>query len=76
MSGTGKIYIEQYRSGARPPVKHKRILRALGLEKLHRVVEMPDNDAVRGMVKTIPHLIRIVDGPKDPQRREAAEDER
>lgn len=64
MSGTGKIYIEQYRSGLQAPVKHKRILRALGLEKLHRVVEMPDNDAVRGMVKTIPHLIRIVDGPK------------
>lgn len=63
MSGGKTIFIEQYRSGLQAPEKQKRVLRALGLEKLHRVVERPDNDAVRGMVKTIPHLVRIVDGP-------------
>ena len=29
--------------------------------EMHRVVEQPDNPAIRGMVNKIPHLVRIVD---------------
>jgi large subunit ribosomal protein L30 len=55
-----KLKIEQYRSGIATPEKHKRILRALGLGRVHRVVELPDHPGVRGMVARIPHLVRII----------------
>ena len=56
-----KLRIEQHRSGIATPETHKRILRALGLGKRHRVVELPDHPAIRGMVAKIPHLVRILD---------------
>lgn len=59
--GDNTLRIEQYRSGIGRPEKHKRILQALGLGKMNRVVEQPDNPAIRGMVNKIPHLVRIVD---------------
>ena len=31
--------------------------KALGLTKLHKTVVKPDNDAIRGMVQTISHLV-------------------
>ncbi len=58
------IRVEQVKSGIATPVKHKKILRSLGLGKLHRVVELPDHPSVRGMVAKIPHLVRIVDEAK------------
>jgi large subunit ribosomal protein L30 len=33
--------------------------RALGLRKLHKTVEVPDNPAVRGMINKISHLVRV-----------------
>ena len=30
--------------------KHKATVEALGLKKLNKTVELPDNDAVRGMI--------------------------
>lgn len=56
-----RVKIEQYRSGICCPVTHKRVLRALGLGRINRVVEHPDNAAIRGMVNTIPHLVRILE---------------
>ena len=55
------ILIEQYASGIGCIVGHKRTLRALGLRKIRQRVVRPDNPAVRGMVRTIPHLVRIVE---------------
>ena len=56
------LLIEQYGSGIGCPVGHKRTLRALGLRKIRQRVSRPDNPAVRGMVMTIPHIVRIVEG--------------
>jgi large subunit ribosomal protein L30 len=41
------------------PEKQKRTARALGLKKLNQTVEQPDNDQVRGMVRTIEHLVTV-----------------
>lgn len=60
MSGA-KIKIQYYRSMICSPEKHKVIVRSLGLTKLNQVVERPDNAAIRGMVATVPHLVRIVE---------------
>ena len=54
------IEIVQVRSGICTPDNHKRTLRALGLRRLNQRVVRPDNPAVRGMVATIPHLVRVI----------------
>lgn len=55
------LRIQWYRSAIAAPMTHKIIVRSLGLTKLNQIVERPDNDAVRGMVRKIPHLLRIVE---------------
>lgn len=54
------IRIRQVRSGIGFDKTQKATLRALGLEKIGRVRELPDNAAVRGMIGKIPHLVEIV----------------
>jgi len=55
------LTIEQYRSGIGCNFTHKRVLKSLGFRKIRQRVVRPDNPAVRGMVETIPHLLRIVE---------------
>lgn len=55
------IRIQYYRSFIAAPKKHKEVVRSLGLTKLNQVVVRPDNDSMRGAVKKLPHLLRIVD---------------
>jgi large subunit ribosomal protein L30 len=59
--GAKTIVIEQHGSPIGCLVIHKRVLRSLGLRKIRQRVTRPDNPAVRGMVKTIPHIVRIVE---------------
>ncbi|HEX2271867.1 MAG TPA: 50S ribosomal protein L30 [Pyrinomonadaceae bacterium] len=56
-----KIRIQYYRSFIASPVTHKTIVRSLGLRKLNQIVERPDNEAMRGAVAKVPHLLRIVE---------------
>ena len=53
------IKIRQVRSGIGFEKSQKATLRALGLEKIGRVREFPDNPAIRGMVAVISHLVVI-----------------
>ena len=39
--------------------KHRATVEALGLRKLNKTVELPDNDAVRGMVCHVKHLVKV-----------------
>ena len=39
--------------------KHRATVEALGLKKLNKTVELPDNDAVRGMVWHVKHLVKV-----------------
>jgi large subunit ribosomal protein L30 len=55
------IRIKLVRSPIGAPEKHKRIVRALGLHKINRVVEKPDTPAFRGMVTKIPHLLALTE---------------
>ncbi len=56
----GKIKIRLKRSPICCPEKHKRVVRGLGFRKLNQVVERPDNSAIRGMIRKIPHLVEVV----------------
>jgi len=55
------IRIQYYRSKISTPTKHKLIVKGLGFTRLNQIVEREDTESVRGMVKAIPHLVRIVD---------------
>jgi large subunit ribosomal protein L30 len=57
----GTIKIKLVRSPICAPEKHKAIVRSLGLKKINRIVERPDDAVFRGMVKKIPHLLAIVE---------------
>lgn len=62
MANVGKtIRIEQIKSPIGYPSKQRDVLRSLGLRRIRHVVERQDLPAVRGMVKKIPHLVRIVE---------------
>ena len=52
-----KITLVKSTIGAIP--KHKATVAALGLKKLNKTVEMPDNAAVRGMVQQVRHLVKV-----------------
>ena len=50
MANENKIKIQWYRSAIAAPIKHKVIVRSLGLTKLNQIVERPDDSSIRGMV--------------------------
>lgn len=52
-----KITLVKSSIGAVP--KQKKTVEALGLNKLHKTVEMPDNNAVRGMIQNVRHLVKV-----------------
>ena len=39
--------------------KHRRTVEALGLIKVNKTVELPDNAAVRGMVNQVSYLVKV-----------------
>lgn len=45
--------------GASEP--QKRVVRGLGLTKKDQVVEHYDSPTIMGMVKKVPHLVKVVD---------------
>lgn len=57
MAKTLKVTLVKSPIGAIP--KHKKTVEALGLKKLHHTVELPDNEAVRGMVWHVKHLVQV-----------------
>jgi large subunit ribosomal protein L30 len=61
MAEQKKIRIQYYRSAISTPVKHKLVIKGLGFTRLNQIVERVDNDSIRGMVKTVPHLVRILE---------------
>ena len=56
-----KIKIQYVRSKICTPVKQKLVIKGLGFTRLNQIVERVDNESVRGMVKAVPHLVRILE---------------
>ena len=55
------IRIQYFRSMICTPVKHKTVVKGLGFTRLNQIVERVDTESTRGMVKAVPHLVRIVE---------------
>ncbi|MEO9462680.1 MAG: 50S ribosomal protein L30 [Marinomonas sp.] len=56
-----KIKIKQIGSPIRRPDKQRQMLIGLGLNKMHKVVEVQDTPEVRGTLAKLPHMVAIVD---------------
>ena len=52
-----KVTLVKSPIGAVP--KHKKTVEALGLTKMQKTVELPDNEAVRGMIWHVRHLVKV-----------------
>jgi large subunit ribosomal protein L30 len=55
------IKLKQIGSPIRRPAAQRQMLIGLGLNKMHRVVELQDTPEVRGTLRKLPHLVEIVD---------------
>jgi len=45
--------------GAKP--KQKKTIQALGFKKLNQVRELPKNDAILGMIKTVHNFVEVIE---------------
>ena len=52
-----KVTLVKSTIGAIP--KQRATVEALGLHKLNQTVELPDNDAVKGMIQQVRHLVKV-----------------
>lgn len=55
------ILIEQIASPIRCPAHQRETLIGLGLNKIRKQREVVDNPAIRGMIRKVSHLVRIVE---------------
>ncbi|HEY0441453.1 MAG TPA: 50S ribosomal protein L30 [Xanthobacteraceae bacterium] len=54
------VKVEQIGSPIRRKHDQRETLIGLGLNKLGRVAELPDNPSTRGMIAKVQHLVRVV----------------
>ena len=57
MANKFRVTLVKSTIGAIP--KQVKTVEALGLTKLNKTVELPDNDAVRGMIFKVNHLVKV-----------------
>ncbi len=57
MANTVKVTLVKSPIGAIP--KHRATVAALGLNKMGKTVELPNNDATKGMVQQVKHLVKV-----------------
>ncbi len=57
MAGKLKVTLVKSPIGAIP--KQRATVEALGLHKVYKSVELPDNDAVRGMIWHVQHMVKV-----------------
>ncbi len=55
------VTVEQVGSPLRKPADQRATLVGLGLNKMHRRSTLEDTPAIRGMIRKVSHLVRIVE---------------
>ncbi|MBB4301593.1 large subunit ribosomal protein L30 [Rhodobium orientis] len=55
------ITVEQIGSPIRRPKEQRATLVGLGLNKMHRRRTLKDTPEVRGMIRSVQHLVRVVE---------------
>jgi large subunit ribosomal protein L30 len=59
-AGGKTVTVRQIRSAARRPATQTATLKGLGLGKMHRERTLEDTPSVRGMIRSIQHLVEVV----------------
>ncbi len=54
-----KLKITLVKSPISAVPKHRRTVEALGLTKMHKTVELPDNKATRGMIQQVGYMLKV-----------------
>ncbi|MDY0360540.1 MAG: 50S ribosomal protein L30 [Desulforegulaceae bacterium] len=54
-----KLKITMVKSMITRPEKHRKTLRAMGLTRIGKQVEMQDIPSVRGMIHKVEHLVKV-----------------
>jgi large subunit ribosomal protein L30 len=62
MAKPKKIRLRLFKSASGHKSDQKATVRALGIRRLHQVVEHNDTPQIRGMMFKIRHLIEVVEG--------------
>jgi large subunit ribosomal protein L30 len=60
-AATKTVKIKQVGSPIRRPASQRKTLIGLGLNKMHKTVELEDTPAIRGMIKSVSHMVEIVE---------------
>ncbi|MBV8719127.1 MAG: 50S ribosomal protein L30 [Chloroflexi bacterium] len=58
---TQKLRLKLVRSPIGATERQRATVRALGLRRLHQVVEQADSAVTRGMVQKVAHLVHVVE---------------
>lgn len=53
------LKIKQVKSRIGRSKKQRETLKKLGLKKINDVVNQPDNEAIRGMINKVAHLVEV-----------------
>ena len=54
-----KLRITLVKSPISAVPKHRRNVEAMGLTKMHKTVELPDNAATRGQIQQIGYMLKV-----------------
>ena len=55
----GKVKIKQIKSKINKPARQKKTLTALGIRKMHQVVEHDATPQIMGMIAKVQHLLSV-----------------
>ncbi len=58
-SGKDRLRITLTKSPIGYSLRQKRTVQALGLRRMHQMVEQEDTPAVRGMIEKVKHLVTV-----------------
>ena len=62
------LRIELVRSLIGNTARNRATIQALGLRKMHQVVEHKDSSSVRGMIHKVQHMVKVVEVPDEPAK--------
>ena len=63
----GKLRVTQTKSTISHIARNRGTIRALGLDHIGDTVEVPDNEATRGMVRQVRFLVTVEELPEEKQ---------
>ncbi|MBK8068732.1 MAG: 50S ribosomal protein L30 [Rhodanobacteraceae bacterium] len=58
-NASATVRVKLVRSPNSTPANHRLCVKALGLKRMHQVVELKDSPSVRGLINKVNYLVRV-----------------